>query len=78
MWIRTGNVICSTDEFFKFYIQDMGNGYYGVFGKCSDSTATLLGEYRSLVNATNAFNGFYSALERSDKAHMMQESDKRW
>ena len=78
MWIRTGNVICNTDEFFRFYIQETPNNYYGIVGKRSDNEVVLLGEYRSQVRAAEAFNNFYSALERGDKAHMMQESDRRW
>ena len=78
MWIRTGNVICNTDEFTRFYIQDMGDGYLGIFGKQSDNMSTLLGEYRDLRRATDAFNNFYAALERGQKAYQIQTSDRRW
>ena len=78
MWIRTGDVICNTDEFRRFYIEEIPNGNYGVFGKQTENLSTLLGEYRSQIKAREIFDALYAALERGDKAFTMPNSDKRW
>ena len=78
MWIRTGNAINKTDEFTLFYIDRMPDDSYGVFGKQSEHISIILGTYRDFSRAEDAFNSFYAALERGDKAHTMQESDRRW
>ena len=78
MWIKTGTVICNTDEFTRFYIEEMPDNSYGVFGKQSEHISIILGAYRDFNRAQNAFNNFYSALERGQNAYMMQESDRIW
>ena len=78
MWIRTGNVICHTDEFCRFYVEEMPNRNYGVFGKQTENLSTLLGEYRSHIKAREVFDTLYAALERGDKAFTMPNSAKRW
>lgn len=78
MWIRVGNVIRNTDEFTRFYIEEMSDDFYGVLGQQTEHVAVILGTYRDLSKTVDALNHFYSALERGDKAHMMRESDKRW
>ena len=78
MWIKTGTVICNTDEFTRFYIEKMPDDSYGVFGKQSEHISIILGTYRDFSRAKDALNNFYTALERGDKAHTMQESDRRW
>ena len=78
MWIRVGNVIRNTDEFTRFYIEEMSDDFYGVLGQQTEHVAVILGTYRDLSKAVDAFNTFYSALERGEKAYKIQESDRRW
>ena len=77
MWIRTGNVICNTDEFSRFYIEDIGNGSRGIFGKQSEEVSVLLGEYRDLRKAVEVFTEFYTALERGSNTFTIPKND-RW
>lgn len=77
MWIRIEDVICHTDEFSRFYIQEMPNGGYGVFGKHSENLSTLFGEYRDKRRATEVFDILYTALEHGDKAFKMPK-DRIW
>lgn len=78
MWIRTGDVICNTDEFYRFYVEEMPNKNYGIFGKKSENLSILLVEYWSQIKAREVFGALYTALEHGDNAFTMPNSDKRW
>ena len=78
MWIKSDNVICRTDEFSRFYIEELPNGSFGIFGKESDELSVILGSYRTIRRTMEVFDTLYSAFERGDKAFAMPKSEDRW
>ena len=78
MWIKSDNVICRTDEFSRFYIEELPSGSFGIFGKQSDEISVVLGYYRDIRRAMEVFDDFYAALNRGDKAFTMPKSDGEW
>ena len=75
MWIRTNDAVCKADEFSRFYIESMPNGYCAILGKESDSISVVLGVYKDCKKSNRVLDNLYSALKYGYHAFTMPKDD---